>query len=214
MDQPPKFRILDERGHPLDPRIEEALLSLVPKFRRNYPALKDDLTIVDIFEEAGRKIDHREKQSGPIEHLHGYAWVTLRTVAATRLRRGEGQLARRTFGAEEGAAAIDSTAARIGTPEDIERNILLRELLERLSPDERLVCIWRKAGFTSQEIALRRGTTAGAVDVMLTRIRQKVRDLIGAPKGPEPQDASAERQATRTRPRHASEPKSGGSDGS
>jgi len=146
LDQPPKFRILDERGHPLDPRIEEALLSQLPKFRRDYPSFRDDLTIVDIFEEAGRKIDHREKQSGQIDHLHGYAWITLRTVAATRLRRGDGQLARRTFGAEEGAAVIDATPAKFGTPEDIERTILLRELLERLSPEERLVCVWKKAG--------------------------------------------------------------------
>jgi len=214
MDQPPKFRILDERGHPLDPRIEEALLSLLPKFRRNFPAIRDDLAIVDIFEEAGRKIDHREKESGQINRLHGYAWTTLRTVAATRLRRGDGQLARRTFGAEEGTAAIDATPSRTGTPEDVERTILLRELLAQLSPEERLVCMWKKAGYTSQEIAKRRGTGPGAVDTMMSRIRDKVRELTGKPGGAVPQDALAEDETTEARPSPVRQRKAGSGDGS
>ena len=214
MDQPPTFRILDARGHPLDPRIEQALLSLVPKFRRHFPTFRDELSLVEVLEEAGRKIEHREEHSGPIERLHAYAWVTLRTVAATRLRRGDGQLARRTFGAEEGAAAIDGTPSKIGTPEEIERTILLRELLGRLSADERLVCIWKKAGYTSQEIAARRGTTAGAVDTMLSRIRQKVRELMDTPGGAAPQDALAEREVEGARPSHPSRREPGSGDGS
>jgi RNA polymerase sigma factor (sigma-70 family) len=212
MDQPPKFRILDERGHPFDSRIEQALLSLVPKFRRHYPAFRDEFSVVEVLEEAGRKIDHRERQSGPIEHLHGYAWVTLRTVAATRLRRGEGQLAWRMFGAEDGAAVIDATPSRTGTPEDVERTILLRELLAQLSPEERLVCMWKKAGYTSQEIAKRRGTGPGAVDTMLSRIRQKVRDLMAPGGDAAPHDASAKARGGRSS--RAGTQGAGGSDGS
>jgi RNA polymerase sigma factor (sigma-70 family) len=178
MDHSSKFTVLDESGRPIDPRIEHALVSLVPRFRRHYPAFRDDLSIIDILEEAGRKIRVREERRGAIERLHAYAWVTLRTIAASRLRRGEGRLARRTVAAEGGAAAIDGTPARDGGPEEIERSILLRELLERLSPDERLVCMWKKAGYTSQEIGDHRGTSAGAVDTMLSRIRQKVRELM------------------------------------
>lgn len=214
MDQPPTFRILDDRGHPLDSRIEEALLSLVPRFRRHYPAFRDDLALLDVFEEAGRKIDHREKHSGPIERLHGYAWVTLRTVAATRLRRGDGQLARLTFAAEEGAAAIDATPSRTGTAEDIERTILLRELLDQLSPEERLVCILKKAGYTSQEIAKRRGTGAGAVDTMLSRIRQKVRELMGTRGGAATPDGPAGREASGAEPSRGGKRGAGSSDGS
>jgi RNA polymerase sigma factor (sigma-70 family) len=213
MDQPPKLRILDERGHPFDPRIEQALLRLVPKFRRHYPACRDEFSVVEVLEEAGRKIDHREKQSGQIEHLHGYAWVTLRTVAATRLRRGDGQLERRTFGAEDGAAAIDATPSRTGTPEEVERTILLRELLAQLSPEERVVCMWKKAGYTSQEIAKRRGTGPGAVDTMLSRIRQKVRDLMAPGGDPAHQDSSAKRQARGGRSSRAGTQGAGGSDG-
>ena len=88
-------------------------------------------------------------------------------------------MAQRTLAAEEGAAALDATPTLEGTADQIERTILLREVLDTLTPDERLVCIWKKAGFSSQEIANRRGGTAAAVDTMLSRVRQKVRRLLG-----------------------------------
>jgi hypothetical protein len=76
------------------------------------------------------------------------------------------------------------------------------------------VCIWKKAGYTSQEIAGRRGTTAGAVDTMLSRIRQKVRDLMDTPGGAAPQDALAEREVDGAGPSHASRREPGSGDGS
>jgi RNA polymerase sigma factor (sigma-70 family) len=179
MDSRYRFTLLDEHGQPLDPRIEQALVSLVPKFQRDFPVLRDDFTLVEIFEEAGRRIENREKGAGRIERRHGYAWVTRRSIATSRLRRGEGRMAPRTLAAEEGAAALDATPTREGTADQIERTILLREVLDTLTPDERLVCIWKKAGFSSQEIANRRGGTAAAVDTMLSRVRQKVRRLLG-----------------------------------
>jgi hypothetical protein len=45
------------------------------------------------------------------------------------------------------------------------------------------VCIWRKAGFSNQEIADRRGGTAHAVDMVLLRVKQKVRKLLGVSPG-------------------------------
>lgn len=184
MDQPPpRIRILDERGRPVSARVEQTLVSLVPKFQRSFPFLRDDLTLVEILEEAGRRIEKRERAAGRIERLHGYAWVTLRSIATSRLRRGDGRMAQRTLTAEEGEAALDATPTREGTADHIERTILLREVLDTLTPDERLVCIWKKAGFSSQEIADRRGGTAAAVDTMLSRVRQKVRRLLGGNTG-------------------------------
>lgn len=178
-----RIRILGDAGQPLSPHIEQALLALVPKFQRQFPSFRDELALVEVLEEAGGKIDRREKRSGHIERLHAYAWVALRSVAASRLRRGEGRLAQRTLPSEEGEAALDSTPARAGGADEIERNILLRQVLEALTPEERLVCIWRKAGFSSQEIADRRGGTPGAVDMVLWRVKQKVRKLFGVPLG-------------------------------
>jgi hypothetical protein len=146
------IRLLDERGQPLDERVERVLIALVPRFQRTYPVFRDDASLVDALEEAGRRIVKREAEVGPIEHLHGYAWVTLRSIGTSRLRRGSGRLAQHT---------------------------LLREVFEHLTPDERMICIWKKAGFSSHEIAARRGTTPGAIDAVFARTKQKVRRLLG-----------------------------------
>jgi RNA polymerase sigma factor (sigma-70 family) len=178
-DRKSKLRILDEQGQPLSPRVEDALISLVPKFQRHFPSFRDEASLVDVLEQAGRKIVRRENKSGPIDRLHAYAWVTLRSVATSRLRSGSGRLEQKMIASQEGAATIDSTPALMGSAEDIERRILLREVLDSLTVEERRVCIWKKAGFSSQEIADRRGGTAAAVDTLLSRIRQKVRKLGG-----------------------------------
>jgi DNA-directed RNA polymerase specialized sigma24 family protein len=178
------LRILDERGQPLNPRIESALAGLVPRLQRHFPTFRDDGALIEVLEEAGRRITHRETDGGPIERLHAYAWVTLRSIATSRLRSGAGRLAQRTLASADGELVLDSTPARFGTAEDVERGILLREVLEALTPEERLICIWKKAGFSSQEIAARRGGSAAAVDTLVSRIKHRVRTLMGLPTAP------------------------------
>ncbi|HYN09674.1 MAG TPA: hypothetical protein VES67_19995 [Vicinamibacterales bacterium] len=187
--------LLDESGRPLSPHIEQALVSLVPKFQRHFPAFRDEPSLIDVLEEAGRKIDRREKRSGRIERLHPYAWVTLRNVATSRLRRGDGRLTQLTLASEESEAALEATPARAGGPEEIERRILLGQVFETLTPEERLVCVLKKAGFSSREIAARRGGTAAAINIMLWRVRRKVRRLLGVQLGSKRRAASAGKPA-------------------
>jgi RNA polymerase sigma factor (sigma-70 family) len=175
------LRILDERGQPINPRIESALVSLVPRLQRQVPAFRDDGALIEALEEAGRRITHREVEAGAIERLHAYAWVTLRSIATSRMRTGGGRLAQRTVASADGETLLDTAPAKYGTVEEIERAILVREILDTLTPEERLICIWKKAGFSSQEIAARRGGSAAAVDTLLSRIKQRVRALISLP---------------------------------
>ena len=72
-------RLLDESGNPFNTRVEGVLSYLVPRCQRQFPALRDDLALTEVLEEAGRRIARREARSGPIEKLHGYAWVTIRS---------------------------------------------------------------------------------------------------------------------------------------
>jgi hypothetical protein len=72
-----KLRLLDETGKPLGTRVEGVLGRLLPRFQRQFPAFRDEVTLTEVFEEAGRRIATREQRSGPMEKLHGYAWVTL-----------------------------------------------------------------------------------------------------------------------------------------
>jgi RNA polymerase sigma factor (sigma-70 family) len=169
------FRLLDETGRPLSPHLEDALTCLVPGLQSASPVFRDESVLTEVLEEAGRKIIHREQRSGSIENLHGYAWVTVRRLATSWLRRGPGRIAQETVGSEEGELALRAAPAPIGTPEQVEHAILLREILARLTPEERLVCLWKMAGWSSQQIAARRGTSAGVVNTLFWRAKQKVR---------------------------------------
>lgn len=178
-----KPRLLDERGNPLSDRIETVLTRLLPRFQRQFPALQDEVAITEVLEEAGRRIANREQRAGPIEKLHGYAWVTLRSVATSWMRRGSSRLAGKTLPSDESRAALNAVPAESGTPEEMERAILLRELLARLTPEERYVCVRKKDGYSSQEIARRCGSTVAAVDTLFSRTKQKMRRLSSVQEG-------------------------------
>ena len=175
MDQSWPITLLNEQGQPLSQHLAKVLVGLAPRCRRQFPSLCDDYTIVEILEEAARKIEHRERRVGRIERLHAYAWVTVRSVATSRLRHGHGRLALCTVRPEEGETVLIFAPSRAGGVLDIERRILVRELLSAMRPDERLACIAKAQGFSSQEIAHRLGTSADAVDKMLSRLRCRLR---------------------------------------
>jgi DNA-directed RNA polymerase specialized sigma24 family protein len=172
------LRLLDENGHPLNARIESALTRLVPRFRKHFPMLQDEHDLTEVLERAGRRIANRERQIGAIESLHGYAWVTLRNVATSCVRRGSGKLAQHTLNSHESETALAELPAETGTPEQIELAILISEVETHLSAQERLVLGWKKAGFSSEEIAQFRGTSIGAVDALFSRAKHKIRTLL------------------------------------
>ena len=186
-----KFVLLDAGGKPLDPRIEAVLNDLAPRLRRQFPLLsKDEVVLVDILEEAGRRLTDREKRFGSIEKLHGYAWVTMRRVAAARMRRGAMRLERATLEADDSGAVLSSLASDMGSEEAIERGILLKQVLATLSPEERVLCMWKRAGLSGREIADRLGTSAHAADMLFYRIKEKVRTALSAVKSSPPPDTS------------------------
>lgn len=172
------LRLLDADGNPLNARIASALNRLVPRFQKQFPSLRDEQDVTEILEQAGQKIARREREAGPIEKLHGYAWVTLRNVAASWVRRGSGQLKQHTLSSVESETALAALPAEIGTPDQIEIAILVREVQAQLSKQERLVLGWKKAGFSSEEIARFRGTSVGAVDALFSRAKHKIRALL------------------------------------
>ena len=173
------LRLLDEQGKPLDSRIESVLKRLLRKFLKRFPSLRDDLIVTEVFEEAGRKIANRERETGRIERLHGYAWVTVRNTGTSRLRRGSSQLAQHTLPADDSDAALAAMPAARGTVEEIERGILMEQVMAHLSPEERLVLFLKiKAGFSSEQVARFRGTSVNAVDILFARTKRKISTLL------------------------------------
>lgn len=170
--------LLDSDGQPFHPRIERVLIQLLPRLRREFPSLQDEVGLAEIMEEAGRRIRHRE-QRGPIERLHGYAWVTVRSIATSRMRLGSSKLHQKTLDSDAGNARLLATPTSRGTAADVEQAVLLRELLQTLSREERMICLWKKAGFSSQEIALHQRRTVVAIDTIFSRAKQKIRKALG-----------------------------------
>jgi RNA polymerase sigma factor (sigma-70 family) len=195
MEQP-RFRLLDEHGDFLSPRIERVLIGLIPRFLRNFPRFADEVLLVESLEKAGRKIVRRETRLGPVENVHGYAWVVLRSIGVSWSRRGSHRLAGTTLNPDHSASALESIHATSGTAEQTENHIYFEEVMARLTVEEQLVCRRKTIGFTSQEIAEQRGMSAGAVDVLFWRVREKLRKLFlehesGKPNEPDRDDPPA-----------------------
>jgi DNA-directed RNA polymerase specialized sigma24 family protein len=170
--------LLDSDGQPFHPRIERVLIQLLPRLRREFPLLQDEVGLAEIMEEAGRRIRHRESR-GPIDRLHGYAWVTVRSIATSRMRLGSYKLHQKTLDSDAGNARLLATPTSRGTAAEVEQAVLLRELLQTLSREERMICLWKKAGFSSQEIALHQRRTVVAIDTIFSRAKQKIRKALG-----------------------------------
>lgn len=169
--------LLDGHGRPLPDRISQVLRRLAPRLTRQFVALRDEGVVVQTLERAGLRILRRELRDGPVRNLEGYAWITLVSVANSFLRTGPARLVRKS--ASRISKKILSTAtAEFGTVEQVERAILIRELLELLPPQERLILEWRLEGLTSQEIAIRRGCSVTAVDILLTHARRRLRIVV------------------------------------
>lgn len=179
MERPRDLMLLDHDGKPFNPRIARVLARLLPRLRRQFPQLSDEVTITEVMEEAGARLASREQSAGLIEKLHGYAWVTVRSVATSRMRRGSTRLIQKTLESKTSHALLASVRAVSGSAEEIVRDILLREVLRKLSREERLVCIWKRAGFSSQEIAKHQRRSVAAVDTLFSRAKQKLRRLLG-----------------------------------
>ena len=176
-------RLVDEAGQPFVPRIERVLFRLLPRMRRQFPAIRDDVAVAEILEEAGRRIVRREQRGGALAHLPGYAWVTVRTVATSRLRRGDARLLSRILPSKEGYIALLRADATSHTAAEIERALLRKELLAMLTLNERHICEMKSAGFSTQQIARRLGRSEKAIDTLFSRAKVKARRLALASRG-------------------------------
>jgi len=150
-------------------------MKMLPRFRRQFPSFRDDVALVDVLEEAARRIVERESRIGPLAHLAGYAWVTLRTVATSKLRRGDARLMERIVPADEGAALLSMAGATSYTAADLERSVLYIQVLAMLRPSDRRICALKESGHSTQEIAQILGRSTTSVDTQFSRAKAKLR---------------------------------------
>ena len=103
--------LVDRDGQPFDPHIQQILTSLTPGLLRQFPTLRDESLMIAALETAARRITNRERRSGPIERLHGYARVTLQNIAKSLLRHGRGRLAQMLWESDEQRVSLEAIVA-------------------------------------------------------------------------------------------------------
>jgi DNA-directed RNA polymerase specialized sigma24 family protein len=176
--------LLDERGQPFNPELEQRLRRLIPRLRKTFRTLNDDQEVTEILEEAGRRIRQRQQGSEPLEEPQGFAWVTVKNVAKSRLGLDASRLRRETLRPEASDVLLSRAEATIGSQKRIEQSIEVQELFRRLSPQQRLVCNRKMIGRSSEEIAYERGSSKAAVDMIFSRAKRKLRRLRNATPRP------------------------------
>jgi RNA polymerase sigma factor (sigma-70 family) len=174
-----KFGLLGADGKPPEERLLKALNDLLPRFRRRFPAIQDEVEITEVFEEAVRRIQKRERQAGPIEKLRGYAWKALESIGVSVHRRSAMQIRVNRVEARTGPEIVSRLQAWEGSAEQIERDILLREIEATLTPEEARIFHLKSLGFSSEEIAKSRGSSVNSVDKVMSRLKQKIHVLTG-----------------------------------
>ena len=174
-----KLGFLGADGKPLDERLSKVLNALLPRFRRRFPAIQDDVEVAEAFEEAARRIIKRERASGPIEKLGGYAWKALESIGVSLQRRGSMQIRVNRVESRTGPDIVSQLRAWDGSVEEIERGILLRQLEEHMTPEEKWIFNLKAFGYSSEEIAKLRGSSVNSVDKVMSRLKQKIHALTG-----------------------------------
>jgi DNA-directed RNA polymerase specialized sigma24 family protein len=178
MEQLRKLALLDEHGRPVDERTLGVLEKLHGKFRKHFRRIQDESVVTTIFEKVATMMARRERTSGPLERPYGYAWRALQSIAISNLRGTSIELHRHRAEPRDGRDVVRRLEAMDGTPHQIERDILMKELLAQLTPEEAFVLAHKMAGHTSAAIAAKVGCAPATVDVTVWRIRQKLRAFV------------------------------------
>ena len=172
-----KLGLLDANGKPLDERLLKALCDLMPRFRRRFPSIQDEVEITNICEEVVRRIEKHESLSGPLEKLHGYAWKALESVGLSAQRRGSMQVWLNRVESRTGPDIVSRLRAWDGSVEQIEQTVLLHEYEAQMTEEEAWIFHLKSMGFSSEDVAQRRGSSVNAVDKVMSRLRHKIRAL-------------------------------------
>lgn len=179
MVQRTKPLLVDQQGQPAAARIQLVFDGLHPRFRTHFPTIQDDAAIAFVFESAAAKVIRHEHLNGDAASLHGLAWTALKRQALSWLRSKRAQTEARTLGSADGLEYLNRLAAVDFSAEQIERQVLCRQILERLPERDAKLLMLQQAGFSVREIAEHFGESTSAVATRLTRLKQTLRKSLG-----------------------------------
>ena len=175
-----KLGFLGADGKPLDERLSKVLNALLPRFRRRFPAIQDDVEVTEVVR-GGRAPHHQTRTQRPdrsrsLEAMPGRRW---RASACRCSDAASMQIRVNRVESRTGPDIVSQLRAWDGSVEEIERGILLRELEAHMTPEEAWIFHLKAFGFSSEEIAKLRGSSVNSVDKVMSRLKQKIHALTG-----------------------------------
>jgi DNA-directed RNA polymerase specialized sigma24 family protein len=170
--------LVDEYGQPFSARLHDALTAIAPRLQQDFPMLKDLYVLTEVLEETARRIVAREERGGPLRELQTYAWVIATRTAALRLSQGGWAVVGATLPSEQSEPALANLPSAVATVEQMEAEILAHELDAQLSPEDRDLCLCKRARLSTEEIAIRHGISLVAVRTRWHRVKGKLHSLM------------------------------------
>lgn len=173
-----KYAFLDSDGSPLEPRIQRVLRVLRLRFGDRLSRIDGDVFVTEVFEDAGRRIVAHEGAHGRVEDLEAFAWTVVLNVARSRLARSSMRIIGATLDHEASDAVLRTLHTSDGSREQIETDVLVQQLLARMTPEERDLYWWKAWGHSVREIARACGKSEGHVNTLVYRMRLKIKELL------------------------------------
>jgi DNA-directed RNA polymerase specialized sigma24 family protein len=165
-----------KRGIPVEERFRAIAVAITPTvFRYRRRELPDLAQTANLAEEAIYKANWA-LYGRPCENLAGYVFTIFKRDANECLQR-EPQIE----GLDQASGCSSEGAGCVHTPEEIDRQVLLREALESMDEMTRWICLRRFIDEHSPEtIGRELGISANSVSVKLSRGLAKVRALFSS----------------------------------
>ncbi len=182
--RPQDVSLVDASGQPFDDRLHDALITVAPRLQREFLALADASVLSEVLEETGNRLAAREGRKGAVRELKTYAYVVARRIANLRTRLDQWELRTSSLNGETVTNGQAVSANGWGTLEDIEDTILAKELAARLPEALRREYALRYMGLSTDEIAVREGTSTVNVESRWRQVKRKLRRLIHRPRSP------------------------------
>ena len=171
----PIFELLDEAGRPFSASFQAIFRPLQARFRCQFRSIRDEAIIHNLLDKAAQRYA-RELESGTsIGHPEALAWRIISNLGVSELRRSEEIVSNSSLAGLAGERTLLATESTVETPEEIYARIHANQIYSQLSEKELHCAVLKTAGYTSARVAKELNMTAGGVDKMMQRVRDRVR---------------------------------------
>lgn len=172
----PKFHLVDASGNPLDERFQRVARRLERHFFNALPEVGDEAVVCNCVEQTALKVHAHEQKYGRVQDLSSY-FLRVYSNVVSSLLRGRYHTKYESVAPDQ-KLEIQAGPSRAGSPEAIERQILIDEILRNLDEKKRMMLLLDGIGYSARDIAKRCKTSEGNVYTTLHRAREEARKLL------------------------------------